>query len=104
MFRTSGTENKVGPTLGAELDTVVGVELPAFDLLAVDERARATAYVHHHEVTTLPLDDSVVARDTGVRDHQISVGSPPDVERDGIDSNLLLIRAVYTHPFWRPRR
>jgi len=69
MFGTSGIEDKVGPTLGAKLDTVVGVELSAIDLFAVDESARATAYVHHHEVTTFGLNDSVVARDPCVRDH-----------------------------------
>ena len=99
--RAVGAEQHVRPTLHAELDVIVAVQLAAVDALAVDERPMAAGLVDDVDAVDFSDELSVFARDARIGHHQVAIGAAANGERKVIEHDGATVGSFHHHQHLR---
>src|SRR2546423_6311772 len=87
-------ENCVNCVANTEFQAIVSFQLFAIDALAINERTVFAVLVLNKKRPVLRNQQSMLARDARVGDHQVLVHSATDAERRVVESHRSLLRAV----------
>ena len=90
-------EHHIANFANAEFETVIPLEAFALDPFPVDEGAVLAALIDNVVFPVFRHDESVVARDAGIGDHQILIHFAAHAERSTVENDVSLLVALHEH-------